>query len=62
MSALRLVSTLEEVPVGRLHGVEDTIDELGGDLLVEQVAHGIDEDHARPLPRKWLGQPAPDAR
>ena len=48
---------LEHMPVGGLHGVEDAVDEIGRDLLVEQVAHRIDEDPPRPFPRKRLGQP-----
>ena len=48
---------LEDVPIGRFHGVEDAVDERAGDLLMEQVAHGVDEDHAGPLPGKRLRQP-----
>ena len=47
---------LEHMPVGGLHGVEDAVDEIGRDLLVEQVAHRIDEDPPWSLPRKRLGQ------
>ena len=31
----------------RLHDIEDSSDEFGRDLVVEQIAHGVDEDGAR---------------
>ena len=45
------------MPVGAFHRVEHGIDEAARHLLVEQVAHRIDEDHARPTPGKRLAQP-----
>ena len=41
---------LEHVPVGPLHRVEDAVNEYRRDLLVEEVAHRVDEDHARTPP------------
>ena len=35
---------LIDVPIGVLHGVEYALDVLGGNVLVEEIAHRIDED------------------
>ena len=53
--ALRaLGEDLEGVVAGFDHGAGDADDVLGGDILVEEVAHGVDEDHARPPPPQGL--------
>ena len=41
---------LVDVAVRRLHPVENVVDEIARHALVEQVAHRIDEDHARFAP------------
>ena len=35
---------LIDVPIGALHGVEYALNVLGGNVLVEEIAHRIDED------------------
>ena len=45
---------LEEVPIGLLHDIEDTIHELQRDILVEKITHGIHEYQARTLPPNRL--------
>ena len=35
---------LIDMPIGALHGVEYALDVLGGNILVEEIAHRIDED------------------
>ena len=45
---------LESVPVGFFHGVEYAVDEWRRNVLVEQVAHGIDEDLPRSFPCQRL--------
>jgi len=34
------------------HGVEDTLNELKGNVLMEDVTHGVHKDHARLRPSK----------
>lgn len=48
-----LRENLEAVPVRALHHIEDALDEFEWHILVEQVAHGIDEDRLRLLPCEW---------
>ena len=48
---------LVDVPVGLLHRIEYLRDMADRDLLVEQVAHGIHEDHPGLLPFKRLQKP-----
>jgi hypothetical protein len=43
---------LEDVMVSSDHHVEDSSDELRRNILVEEVAHRIDEDHSRPFPTR----------
>src|SRR5215212_2221561 len=38
------------VPVGPHHGVEDAMDEVAGDVFVEQIRHRVDEDAAGLFP------------
>jgi len=45
---------LENVPVGTLHRVEHLFDKLPRHFLVEEVAHGVDENHPRFAPLKGL--------
>lgn len=45
---------LEGVPVRCFHGGEHLVHVIEGHALVEQVAHGVDENHARLFPRKRL--------
>src|SRR5690606_873204 len=45
---------LERVRWARRHHPEDRGDLLVGDALVEEVAHAVDEDAARPLPAQRL--------
>jgi len=49
---------LESVPMRFFHGVENLVDIVGRNVLVEQVAHGVDEDHLRLADRKGLFQAA----
>ena len=53
--SIALGEDLEHVPVGSTHDVADVRDEVGRDLIVEQVAHGIDEDLSRAFPvQRWF--------
>lgn len=45
---------LEDMPVCRLHCAEHLVNEGRWHLLVEEVAHGVDEDQARHAPRERL--------
>jgi hypothetical protein len=51
---IALGEDLEHVPVGSTHDVADARDELGGDLILKQVAHGIDEDLSGAFPVQRL--------
>jgi hypothetical protein len=42
------------MPVGALHSVEHLVDEYARHVLVEQVAHGINEYHAGLAPAQGL--------
>jgi hypothetical protein len=44
------------MPVGKLHGVKDLIDERALNLLVELVAHRIDKNHPWALPPERLSK------
>jgi hypothetical protein len=44
---------LECVLGALIHDVEDPFDEGTGDVLVKQVAHGIDKDNSRAAPLHW---------
>ena len=44
------------VPVGLLHDAADGEDIVKRHVLVEEVAHGVDEDPARLGPEEGLGQ------
>ena len=57
MSELRLVSTWNMCRSAASMVSKTRSMKLDGDLLVKQVAHGVDEDHAGLLPRERLGQP-----
>ena len=48
---------LEDVPVGCLHGVEHSSDVFPWHALVEQIAHGVDEDEPRAPPGPGLIHP-----
>ncbi len=48
--ARRAWSDLEAVPVRAVHDVEDALDVLERHVLVEEVAHRVDEDCLRLLP------------
>src|SRR6266446_4910613 len=48
---------LKSVPRCAFHRIEDAIDKFLGNVLVEKIAHGIHEDHARRAPAEWLFQP-----
>ena len=41
---------LEDMMVGRFHGVEDLVDELYRNVLVKEIAHGVDENPLGPFP------------
>jgi hypothetical protein len=45
---------LINVPVGLFHRVEHGTDVRLGNVLVKEIAHRVDEDHARPLPIERL--------
>src|SRR5258706_9311601 len=45
---------LKGVPVRLLHRVKDAPDELLRHVFVEEIAHRIDEDHARTAPAQRL--------
>jgi hypothetical protein len=47
---------LVDMPVRLLHRIEHLVDELTVDVLVEQVAHRVHEDHPRLLPERGLFQ------
>src|SRR5690606_24059856 len=47
---------LENVPVSRLHRVEDLVDEGVRNCLMEEVAHRVHEDHPATLPADRLVQ------
>ena len=47
---------LKSVPRRALHRIEDAIDKILGNVLMEKVAHGIHEDHARRSPAERLLQ------
>jgi len=47
---------LENMSISRFHAVEHLVDERRGNLLVEQITHGIYKDHAWSFPRQWLAQ------
>ena len=51
-TALR--QNLEEVPIGLLHDIEDTIHELQRDILMEEVTHGVNEYSTRTTPTEGL--------
>ena len=48
---------LEEVPIGLLHDIEDTIHELQRDILMEEVTHGVNEYSTRTTPTEGLINP-----
>ncbi len=48
---------LIDVPVRMFHGVEHLVDVCALDVLVEEVAHRVHENHPRLLPKHWLPQP-----
>src|SRR5690606_39891241 len=48
---------LKHMPVGFLHHVKNAINERAIDILVEEIAHRIHEDHAWLLPDKRLLEP-----
>lgn len=48
---------LVDMPICLLHGIEHLVDEGTVDVLVEQVAHRVHEDHPRLLPERGLFQP-----
>ena len=52
-----LCEDLKRMPLGAAHHVEDVLHKLVGDVLVEQVAHRVHEDHPRPLPTQRLVEP-----
>ena len=41
---------LVDVPIGAFHGVEYALDVLRGNVLVEEIAHRVDEDELRTPP------------
>ena len=47
---------LVDMPIRRLHRVEDPVDKLAVYTFVEQVAHRVDEYHTRLLPLRRLRQ------
>ena len=44
------------MPVSLLHGIEYLVDECAVDVLMEEVAHRVHEDHARLFPKYGLLQ------
>ena len=48
---------LEEMPIGLLHDIEDTIHELQRDILMEEVTHGVNEYSTRTTPTEGLINP-----
>ena len=55
-SGRSLGQNLVGVPVRSLHDVADGLDVVVGHVLVEEVAHRVDEDHFRRLPPQRLRQ------
>ncbi len=56
---------LVDMPVRTFHDAEHPVNEGGIDLLVEEVAHRVHEDHARFLPQVGLlqaGRPEPEIK
>jgi hypothetical protein len=51
---MALGENLKDVPVGTLHDLTNTRDELGWNVLVEEVAHRIDEYLSRSSPVQRL--------
>lgn len=48
---------LVDMPRGLAHDLEDLLQKVEGHFLVEEVAHGVDEDQARLLPPPRFVQP-----
>jgi len=53
---MTLGQDLKLVPVTLLHDREDFLNELNRNVLVEEIAHGVDEDAARLAPTKGEAQ------
>src|SRR5947207_10992271 len=49
---------LECVMTSLSHHPEDALDVLERDVLVEEIAHRVDEDHPRALPLQWVAESA----
>jgi hypothetical protein len=45
---------LKRVLRAGVHHVEHALDEVQRDVLVKEVAHGVDEDHPRQPPAQWV--------
>src|SRR6516164_1647132 len=55
-SVRSLRQNLKRVPGGHLHDAGNINDEIIRNILMEQVTHAVDENHARPGPAQWLVQ------
>lgn len=47
---------LVDMVAGSLHRIKNLVDEQIRDLLVEEITHGVHENHARATPTRRLGQ------